>query len=113
MLDCKLCNYYHSVSEESFPGLNLGICDFSDMLFIEDVENMDIEYPCSKIDYYDYLRKQSKVHMDPTAVSKLVNPEMYQDLKKCGVSMLQFPEGMIANCFMDHLEKESAEVSVR
>lgn len=109
MLDCKLCNYYHSVSGQSFPGLNLGICDFSDMLFIEDAENLEIEYPCSKIDYNDYLRKKSMAGIDPSLVAKFVNPELFRELQDCGVSMLKFPEGIIEKCFMRHLEEEPDE----
>jgi hypothetical protein len=110
MLDCKLCNYYHSVSGQSLPGLDLGICDFSDTLFIEDAENLDVEYPCKKIDYYDYLRKKSAARIDSAMVAKFVNPELFHELRQCGVSMLKFPEGIIEKCFMHHLEQENQKV---
>lgn len=110
MLNCKLCNYYHSVSGQSFPGLNLGICDFTDMLFIEDVENLGIEYPCSEIDYNNYLQKKSMASISPSLVAKFVNPELFSELQQCGVSMLKFPEGIIEKCFMNHLEKEIGEM---
>jgi hypothetical protein len=110
MLNCKLCNYFHSVSGQSFPGLNLGICDFTDMLFIEDVDNLGIEYPCSKVDYNDYLRKKSMASISPALIAKFVNPELFGELQQCGVSMLKFPEGIIEKCFMSHLQKEIGEI---
>ncbi|QEY34465.1 hypothetical protein FL966_05035 [Caproiciproducens galactitolivorans] len=110
MLDCKLCNYYHAVSGKSFPGLNLGICDFSDTLFIEDVENLNIEYPCRKISYNDYLRKKSMACITPFSVASFVNPELFRELQDCGVSMLKFPEGIIEKCFKNHLEQKNHEV---
>lgn len=106
MMDCKLCNYYHSVSGQSFPGLDLGICDFSDTLFIEDAENLDIEYPCKEIDFYDYLRKKSTARISPSLVAQFVNPELFRELQQCGVSVLKFPEGAIGNCFKSHLEQK-------
>lgn len=108
MLNCKLCDYYHAVSGESFPGMNLGLCDFADMLFIEDAENLNIEYPCSKIEYPAYLAKKPAVRIDPVSVTKYVKPELYRQLKECGVSMLKFPEGIIVKCFTEHLENEKA-----
>lgn len=110
MLSCKLCNYYHSVSGQNFPGLNLGICDFADLLFVEDTENLEIEYPCSKIDYNDYLCKRSMASMDAAAAAKFVEPELFHELKQCGVSMIRFPEGIIEKCFKNHLEKEENEI---
>ncbi|MBE6829732.1 MAG: hypothetical protein E7519_05935 [Ruminococcaceae bacterium] len=110
MLDCKLCNYYHSVSGKSFPGLNLGICDFSDTLFIEDVEDLNIAYPCRNIGYNDYLRKKSMACITPSSVANFVNPDLFRGLQDCGVSMLRFPEGIIEKCFKNHLEQEDQEV---
>lgn len=107
MLDCKMCNYYHAIPDQNFPGLNLGICDFTDMLFIEDVEKMNIEYPCGKVDYNDYLRKKAIASIKPAAVAKFINPELFRELQQCGVSMLKFPEGIIEKCFQCHLMTEN------
>ncbi|WP_444658105.1 hypothetical protein ACRQV7_10650 [Caproiciproducens sp. R2] len=109
MLDCKLCNYYHAVSGRDFNGLNLGICDFTDLLFIEDAENMTAaEYPCREMSYNDYLRKKSTNSIDPAAAAELADPEMFRELKQCGVSMIKFPEGIISKCFQKQLDTENS-----
>ncbi|MBW7572081.1 hypothetical protein [Caproiciproducens faecalis] len=110
MLDCKLCNYYQSVSGRDFRGMDLGICEFTDMLFVEDTDNMMGEYPCRKIEYNDYLRKKSAASIDTVAAAKLVDAELFHELKQCGVSMIKFPEGIIKKCFENQLEKKSREM---
>ncbi|MGX8709729.1 MAG: hypothetical protein ACQGTM_05705 [bacterium] len=108
MLDCKLCNYYHSVSGRDFNGLDIGICDFTDLLFIEDAENMTAEYPCREMSYNDYLHKKSANSIDPAVAAELVDPEMFRELKQCGVSMIKFPEGIISKCFQKQLDTETS-----
>jgi DNA helicase TIP49 (TBP-interacting protein) len=61
MLECKLCDYYKSFSNHVCPNHDAGKCEFTGMLFFDDVENLDIEYPCYKISYMDYLNKTSEI----------------------------------------------------
>ncbi len=109
MLDCKLCDYYHAVSGRDFNGLDLGICDFTDLLFIEDAENITDEYPCRNMSYNEYLRKKSTNSIDPAAAAALVDPEMFREMKQCGVAMIKFPEGIISKCFQKQLDLENRE----
>lgn len=104
MLNCKLCDYYHSLSGQGYSDQNLAICEFADLLFFDDVENLDIEYPCSKKNFEDYLQKKTLIKITPHILNKFIKPELYHELKKCGVIMLNFPDGIMNKCFMEYLE---------
>lgn len=108
MLNCKLCDYYHSLAGENISAPDLAICEFTDLLFLSDVENLDMEYPCSKMSFEAYLRKKPSVTIDPQTVRHFVKPDLYQELRECGVFMLKFPEGIIRKCFSKTLADECA-----
>lgn len=74
MLNCKLCDYYHSLADQGSSNPHLAKCDFTGLSFIKDVENLDIDYPCGNMSYADYL---NKIRM-PEVVSnvhKLINDD--------------------------------------
>lgn len=106
MLNCKLCDYYHSLSGEDISVPDLAICDFADLLFLSDVENMDIEYPCSKLSFEAYLQEKPSVKISPESIRHFVKPDLYQELRECGVFMLKFPEGIIGKCFRKSVADE-------
>lgn len=55
MLDCKLCNYYEVLTHAD---KGTAKCEFTDIIFMEDVETLDIEYPCKNIPFADYLKRK-------------------------------------------------------
>jgi hypothetical protein len=79
----------------------------ADILFIGDVENMEMEHPCSNINYTDYLQRKSAASISSSWVSQFVNPEWFSEMQECGVSMMKFPEGIIEKCFMQHLQQKT------
>ena len=59
MLDCKLCNYYQTLARDnSISDKGTARCDFTDIIFMDDVENLDIKYPCHNMSLSDYLQKK-------------------------------------------------------
>ena len=100
---CKDCDYYHEISKDQS---GISFCEFADMLFLDDVENLDVEYPCKEIDFDEYLQKESAG--DAAAAKKYVKPELFRELKECGVCMLRFPDGMIKKCFQEQSRNSSA-----
>lgn len=103
MLCCKDCNYYRNCSENGSGRADLAVCDFADVLFIQDTDDLNVEYPCNRISFEEYLRKQAAAHYDPAAIQKFVKPELFRELKECGVCMLKFPDGLIEKCFQNRL----------
>lgn len=61
MLECKLCNYYKTLSGHSCSNADVSKCEFTGTSFFGDVENFDIEYPCKNISYMSYLNKASEI----------------------------------------------------
>lgn len=62
MLDCKLCNYYEE--DKRVSGKGLARCDFAGVIFMDDVENLDIPYPCRDVplsDYYERKRNENPI----------------------------------------------------
>lgn len=60
VLDCKLCIYYEVLSTgNAIAGKERARCDFADLLFLDDVDNMDRPYPCRDISFSDYLKRKS------------------------------------------------------
>lgn len=106
MLNCKLCDYYHSLAGENVSVPDLAICEFTDLLFLTDVEKLDIEYPCRRMSFNSYLQKKPSVQIDPQTIRHFVKPDLYQELRECGVFMLKFPEGIICKCFSKALAEE-------
>ncbi|MFA6807769.1 MAG: hypothetical protein WCR27_02130 [Eubacteriales bacterium] len=71
MLDCKLCNYYKTISYgNNYPEKCTGMCEFTDIVFMEDVENLDIEYPCREMSLADYYNK--KKNQGPKIIYELL-----------------------------------------
>lgn len=64
MLECKLCDYYQTLSIQN-TAVKYGdaaMCGFTGVLFAEDVENMDnMEYPCRTMSYDDYLNRIDEI----------------------------------------------------
>ena len=106
MLNCKDCDYYRAIPEKDF-GEDLSACDLSDMLFLSDVEDLDIEYPCRNISYNDYLQKKAVASRNAAAGRELADPDLFGKLIDCSVCMLRFPDGTIEKCF-GQPDKESA-----
>jgi hypothetical protein len=50
-MDCRLCDYYSGLG----GGSKAGRCEFADVIFFDDVDKLDAEYPCSSISYDEYL----------------------------------------------------------
>ena len=84
-LVCKDCAYYRGCSEKGFEGLDLAICDLADVLFLQNVEDLEMEYPCSKVNFNEYLTKKAAARLDPASISKFVKPELFRELKDAGV----------------------------
>ena len=64
MLDCKLCNYYQvPAREDSISDKGTARCDLMDIVFMDDVENLDIEYPCRHMSLSEYLKKKQKAEV--------------------------------------------------
>lgn len=103
MLCCKDCDYYRRSSEKGTDGLDLAVCDFADVLFIQDTDDLNVEYPCNKISFNEYLQKQEYAHYDPATIQKFIQPELFRELKASGVCMLKFPDGLIEKCFQNQL----------
>ena len=61
MLQCEFCAYYKVLqSSEDRPNQNTAFCEFAGLIFMNDVKNIDLEYPCQNVSYSDYLNR-SKV----------------------------------------------------
>lgn len=60
MLNCKLCDYYRSLPATDASHSHAAKCEFSGVSFFEDVENVDMEYPCRRIRFLDYLRAKQR-----------------------------------------------------
>lgn len=74
MLNCKMCDYYQPLAGTAASRSHSAKCEFSGVSFLGDVENLEMEYPCSRIHFSDYLRKKQ----DPQAecnVHKLMNDD--------------------------------------
>lgn len=76
MLNCKLCDYYNTMS-----GGHAGTagCDFTGILFFNDVEKLEMDYPCSKMNYVDYLNRTSEIE---SYSNKFVNEDWRYLYKK-------------------------------
>ena len=58
MLNCEFCAYYKVLESASdTPNPKVAICEFSGILFSDDVLNLTTEYPCQDISYSEYLFK--------------------------------------------------------
>ncbi len=95
---CKECNYYHALSGDRLSNPNISFCEFSDVLFLEDVDDLQMEYPCKEISFREYLKKKSAC-AGRTAAGRYVRPKLFRELKECGVCTLKFPDGVIGECF--------------
>lgn len=100
---CKDCDYYHSFPKEKFLESHISFCEFADTLFLDDVENLEVEYPCKNIDFNEHMQKKSAGISDAAVSKKYVRPELVKELKECGVCMLKFPEGITEKCFHEQL----------
>lgn len=61
MLDCKLCNFYQAfVRDRSISYKGTARCELTDVIFMDDVENLDIEYPCRHVSLSDYLKRKQE-----------------------------------------------------
>lgn len=67
MLSCKYCDYYEEMKKTTDHGNEVSVCHFTDHLFMKDVENLDIEYPCKDMSYQDYLDSVSSITEQATA----------------------------------------------
>lgn len=67
MLNCKLCDYYRSLPGPEASRSHAAKCEFSGVSFFEDVENLDMEYPCRRICFSDYQRRK----LNPRAESNI------------------------------------------
>jgi hypothetical protein len=45
MLNCDLCDYFKMVKSET--GASYGVCEYTGFEFYEDIQDYEIEYPCS------------------------------------------------------------------
>lgn len=109
---CKDCDYYHALRGKAFSGTELSFCEFSDMLFLDDVDRLETEYPCRKISFDEYWQKKTGGRCDAATVGKYVKPKLFQELKESGVCMLQFPDGIIGKCFREQLAGSEARADV-
>lgn len=107
---CKDCDYYHTLLKNDFSGTNISYCEFSDMLFLDDVDNLDTEYPCKQISFDEYMRNKQTCRFDAVAPKKYVKPEMFHELKACGVCMLKFPGGLTAKCFRGLVSEKQTHI---
>jgi hypothetical protein len=60
MLECKLCDYYKVIGTNPANYDETAKCEFAGVLFSNDVETLDIEYPCRGISYDQYLHRNTK-----------------------------------------------------
>lgn len=61
MLNCNLCDYYREVQNDGKADHGkASFCEFSGFVFNKDLQDLDIEYPCSDISYEQYLSRSDK-----------------------------------------------------
>jgi hypothetical protein len=104
---CKDCDYYHTLLQNDFSGTDISYCEFSDMLFLDNVDDLDTEYPCKQISFDEYMCNKQTCRFDAVAAKKYVKPEMFRELKACGVCMLKFPGGLTVKCFRGHASEKT------
>lgn len=95
---CKDCSYYHALSKDDFGDSDASFCEFADMLFLDDVDNLEAEYPCKQISFGEYLQKQAS-GCAASAAGRYARPELFRELQECGVCMLKFPDAAVGKCF--------------
>lgn len=103
---CKDCDYYHTLLKNDFSDTNIAYCEFSDMLFLDDVDDLDTEYPCKQISFDEYLKNKLECRYDAASANKYV-PEMFRELKACGVCMLKLPSGITAKYFHGRISERT------
>lgn len=54
-MDCKLCDYYKSLGSETAK------CSFTGIVFSNDVDSLEIEYPCRNTSYEQYLSRKTGI----------------------------------------------------
>lgn len=99
MLLCKDCDYYHALSGNGLPDSGVSFCEFADTLFLDDVDDLETEYPCKPIRFGEYLKKKAACRRGGAAAGNDVNPQLFRELKECGVCTLKFPAGALAERF--------------
>jgi hypothetical protein len=60
-MNCEYCDYY--CKKQKTAGNtheNVSVCGFTDFVFIGDVTQLDIEYPCKNVSYESYLARIAK-----------------------------------------------------
>lgn len=56
MLQCDSCVYFKFFNDtKGRPDEKIAVCEFTGSIFMNDVKNLDIEYPCQDLSYFDYL----------------------------------------------------------
>ena len=66
MLNCEYCDYFKTLHLSSEGDKKTSACEFTGFVFTRDVNDLDIEPPCSNVSYQSYLERQkskgSKTH---------------------------------------------------
>lgn len=57
MLECKLCDYYNAIHSGHGEAAK---CNFTGVLFSENVEMLEMEYPCRNVSYAEYLQRNTQ-----------------------------------------------------
>jgi len=70
MINCDRCDYFNEQSEVKGETMK---CVFSNYVFKQHPEELDIEYPCKNISYTDYLNRINHI--------KSANNDIYSDWK--------------------------------
>lgn len=55
MLNCEYCDYYKMLHHPSDSTKKTAACEFTNFIFTRDVNDLDIEPPCSNMSYQAYL----------------------------------------------------------
>jgi len=60
MLNCEYCDYFKTLHLAADSDKKTSACEFTGFIFTRDVNDLDIEPPCSNISYQSYLEKCHK-----------------------------------------------------
>lgn len=64
MLQCEYCDYYREVRKSSGAmGKTESLCEFTGFVFTRDVNELNIEHPCSLVSYRTYLERNKKAEV--------------------------------------------------
>ena len=60
VLQCKYCDYLNVLrrTKESW-GKNIFVCEFTDFVFVGEIDSFDFEHPCKNVSFETHLTKKN------------------------------------------------------